>query len=140
MIDCTDFGHDDHASEAPTCTSTTPPDLTGVGICLSKGYDQFGTPGGQMVLLDNLSTLLVYSEVDRVVRFVSTINNRIAELGDSTVQLLDTDVVDDVDKNKLLKLFSTVIQVKQADGETRFRLRGATETSWLDYPVQGENR
>lgn len=137
VIDCTESGQTERASDTPTCTSATPADLTGVGVCLSKGYDEFGAPGGRVVLLDNLSTLLVYSDVDRIFRFISTINSRVTELGDITVQLLDTDAIDSVNKNKLLQLFGTVIQVKKDGGRTLFRVRGATETTWAEYPPQG---
>ena len=137
VIDCTESGQDEHATETPTCTSATPADLTGVGICLSKGYKQFGAPGGRVILLDNLSTLLVYSDVDRIFRFISTINSRVTDAGDITVQLLDTDAIDRESKNKLLQLFETVIEVKQDGGTTLFRVRGPTKTSWTEFPPQG---
>jgi RecJ-like exonuclease len=82
----------------------------------------------------------VYSDVSRIFRFVSTINNRVTELGDITVQTLDTDAIDTVSKNKLLQLFSTVIQVREDDGKTLFRVRGETETTWAEYPSRGETR
>lgn len=138
VIDCTESAQDADATEKTTCLSATPADLTGVGICLSKGYNEFGEAGGRVILLDNLSTLLVYSDVNRIFRFISTINNRVTELGDITVQLLDTDAIDTVNKNKLLQLFSTVIQVREDEGKTLYRVRGETETTWAEYP--GETR
>lgn len=132
-IDCTGSSGFDDSADVPTCVSTTPADLTGIGICLAKGYDRFGSPGGRVVLLDNLSTLLVYSDVDRIYRFVSTLNNRVTELGDTTVQLLDTDAVDTTDRHKLFQLFSTLIEVRDRDDTTVFRLRGRAETDWHEY-------
>lgn len=140
VIDCAQGGTDNGATEEPTCMSGNPADLTGVAICLSKGYKQFGSPSGRIILLDNLSTFLVYSDIDRVYRFISTINNRVTEFGDITVHLLDTDAIDSVDKNKLLRLFPTVIQVRENDGKTQFRVRGDTETTWTEYPSRGESR
>lgn len=138
VMDCTETSQDEATTETPTCMVSTPADLTGVAICLSKGYDTFGSPGGRVTLLDNLSTFLVYSDVDRIFRFISAINNRVTNLGDITVQLLDTDAIDTVNKNKLLQLFSTVIEVREEGGKTQFRVRGETQTSWAEYPSQGE--
>jgi KaiC/GvpD/RAD55 family RecA-like ATPase len=140
VIDCLDSGRGEEAPETPTCTLSTPADLTGIGICLSKGYDEFGRPEGRFVLVDNLSTLLVYSDVDRIFRFLSTINNRVTELGDVTVQLMDDDAVDTADRNKLLQLFSSVIEVREEGGQTLFRVRGDTETTWDEYPSRGGAR
>ncbi|WP_136715929.1 DUF7504 family protein [Halorientalis salina] len=140
VIDCTESGQNEDATGTPTCTSATPADLTGVGICLSKGYDEFGTTGGRVILLDNLSTFLVYSDVDRIFRFITAINNRVTEFGDITVQLLDTDAIDTMDKNRLTQLFSTVIEVREDEGKTLFRVQGGTETTWAEYPSQGETR
>lgn len=140
VIDCAESGQAEDTPEQLTCTSATPADLTGVGICLSKGYDEFGASGGRVVLLDNLSTFLVYSDVERIFRFISTINNHVTDHGDITVQLLDTDAVDTADKNKLFQVFSTIIEVKDDDGTTLFRVRGETETTWTEYPSRGGAR
>lgn len=141
VIDAAESSGTGDAANLPGCASTTPADLTGVGICLSKGYKQFGTPGGRVVLVENLSTFLVYSDIERIFRFVNTINNRVTELGDITVQLLDTDAIDSKDRRKLLQLFATVIEVKERSGETVFRLRGDVQTDWHGYaPAQEGNR
>lgn len=138
VIDCAESWQDGDSTEMPTCTSSTPADLTGVGICLSKGYDQVEASGGRVILLDNLSTFLVYSDVDRTSRFVSAINNRVTEFGDITVQLLDIDTIDDTVKNQLFHLFPTVIEVRQKEGKTLLKVRGDTDTSWTEYPSTGE--
>ena len=130
VIDCSESS--DAESES-ACSVASPADLTGVGICLSKGYDRHGTGGDRCVLIDNLSTLLIYSDVGRIYRFLSVINSRIAEVGDATVQLLDVDAVSSEDKNKLFQLFSTVVQVQTEAGTMLFRLRGDTNTEWYEY-------
>ena len=130
VIDCSESS--DAESES-ACSVASPADLTGVGICLSKGYDHHGTGGDRCVLIDNLSTLLIYSDVGRIYRFLSMINSRIAEVGDTTVQLLDADAISSKDKNKLFQLFSTIIQVRMESGTMLFRLRGDTNTEWYEY-------
>jgi len=130
VIDCSESS--DAESES-ACSVASPADLTGVGICLSKGYDRHGTGGDRCVLIDNLSTLLIYSDIGRVYRFLSVINSRIADVGDTTVQLLDADAIRSEDKTKLFQLFSTIIQVRMESGTMLFRLRGDTNTEWYEY-------
>lgn len=140
VIDATESSGTGEAADLTNCASTTPADLTGVGICLSKGYERFGTPGGRVVLVDNLSTFLVYSDIERIFRFVNVIDNRVTELDDITVQLLDSDAVDSTDRSKLMQLFPTVIEVRTDGDETDFRLRGDVQTDWYGYAPAPEGR
>lgn len=133
VIDCLESSQSGGSEHPPTCEVGTPADLTGIGICLSKGYDRYGGGNRRRVLVDNLSTLLIYSDVERVFRFLSTINGRITQLGDGTVQLLDRDAVDSADEHTLVQLFSTVIEVRNETDATLFRLRGDTQTPWYEY-------
>lgn len=139
VIDASESSGSSNGADRPACASATPADLTGIGICLSKGYEQFGRPGGRVVLLDNLSTFLVYADIERIFRFVNTINNRVGELGDITVQLLDTDAVDSTDRSKLFQLFQTIIQVKDEAGRTLFRIQGDFQTDWYEYALTTED-
>ena len=136
VIDCTEQTPDSQSS----CSVNSPVDLTGIAICLSKGYDQYGG-GGRRILLDTISTLLIYSSMDRVYRFLSKLNSRASELGDSTVQLLDSDAIDTEDRNTLFQLFPTVIEVRDEADRTLFRVHGDSETSWYEFQrQQGDHR
>ena len=136
VIDCTEQTPDSQSS----CSVHSPVDLTGVAVCLSKGYDQYGS-GRRRILLDTISTLLIYSSMERVYRFLSKLNSRASELGGSTVQLLDSDAIDTEDRNKLFQLFPIVIEVRDEADTTLFRVHGDTETSWYEFqPMEGERQ
>jgi hypothetical protein len=136
VIDCTEQSPDSQAS----CSVQSPVDLTGIAVCLSKGYDQYGN-GSRRILLDTISTLLIYSNIERVYRFISKLNSRASELGDSTVQLLDSDAIDAGDRNTLFQLFPTVVEVRDDADTTLFRVHGDTETNWYEFqPLQGDQR
>lgn len=140
VIDCTEVTQDERSGQQSGCSVSSPVDLTGISVCLSKGYDTNGSTGGRRVLLDNLSTLLIYSDIDRIYRFISSINNHVSELGDATVQLLDTDAIDSTDKSKLVQLFSTIIEVRTDTDTTLFRVHGgerAKWTPWYEYQPLG---
>lgn len=131
VIDCTE----QTPSSQSSCSVNSPVDLTGIAVCLSKGYDQYGG-GGRRVLLDTISTLLIYSNMERVYRFISKLNSRTSELGDSTVQLLDSDAIDSEDRNTLFQLFPIVVEVRDESDTTLFRVRGDTETGWYEFQRQ----
>lgn len=138
VIDCTEAAQPDGGAERGNCSVASPVDLTGISVCLSKGYDAAGTPGSRRVLVDNLSTLLIYSDIERVYRFTSTVTSHVSELGDATVQLLDTDAIDAENKNRLFQLFPTVIEVRPEAGATLFRAHGTAQTGWYEYqPREG---
>ena len=134
VIDCTEQSPESQLS----CSVNSPVDLTGIGICLSKGYDEFGS-GGRLVVLDTISTLLIYSSLERVYQFISKLNSRSLERGDTTVQLLDSDAIDTEDKNTLFQLFETVIEVRKEAEATLFRVHGQTESEWYEFQ-RGDSR
>jgi hypothetical protein len=138
VIDCTEAGQPEAEADRGGCSVASPVDLTGVSVCLSKGYDERGSSGGRRVLVDNLSTLLIYSDIERVYRFTSTVTSNVSEVGDATVQLLDTDAIDAEDKNRLFQLFPTVVEVRPDADATLFRVRGTARTGWYEYqPREG---
>jgi KaiC/GvpD/RAD55 family RecA-like ATPase len=126
------------ASDSRTFTVGSPADLTGLGIQLSKVFGQLPKERreGSRVLIDSLSSLLVYSGIERLFKFVNIVNRRVTEAGGSTIHLLDTDAVEAQHRQQLLQLFSTVIDVRDDAGETEFRLRGAETTDWQGYSVR----
>lgn len=140
VVDCTEAGQPDEEADQGGCSVASPVDLTGVSVCLSKGYDAHGSPGGRRVLVDNLSTLLIYSDIERVYRFTSTVTGHVSEVGDATVQLLDTDAIAAEDKNRLFQLFPTVVEVRPEGDATLFRVRGTAQTGWYEYQPRRDRR
>jgi KaiC/GvpD/RAD55 family RecA-like ATPase len=118
-----------------TLTVGTPADLTGLGVQLSKAFGRLppGRQAGSRVLVDSLSTLLIYSDIERLFRFVNVMNRRINEAGGETVYLLDTEAVDPQHRQQLLQLFSTVIEVRDAAERPEYRIRGTETTEWQGY-------
>lgn len=133
VIDCTETPQGERPGRQSGCSVSSPVDLTGVSVCLSKGYERYGNTGRRRVLIDNLSTLLIYSDIDRIYRFLSVINSRTSELGDATIQLLDTDAIDTEDRNTLFQLFSIIIEVRTDHDTSMFRVHGDTETRWTEW-------
>jgi hypothetical protein len=140
VIDCTETATSAGATDDATCTAASPADLTGVSICLSKGFERFEPAEPRRILLDNIATLLIYSDVERVYQFISAINQRADDANLGTVHLLDTDAVEAADRSKLFQLFQTVVEVRQEDDTPRFRIRGQSDSPWYEYQPMGGDR
>jgi hypothetical protein len=140
VIDCTEATTADDTTDDLTCRAASPADLTGVSICLSKALERFEPTDGRRILLDNIATLLIYSEFDRVYQFISAINRRADDANLGTVHLLDTDAIEATDRRKLFQLFPTVVQVRQNGERPLFRVRGRSESPWYEYRPMGGDR
>ena len=135
LVDASDVTQAEGVADGWTLSIGSPADLTGLGIALSKGFDRLDEMGfdGGHILVDNLTTLLVYTDFDRVFRFVDDLNHRAVESGRTVVYILDDDAVGEQNRSKLLQLFSRAVEVTTDDEATQFRRRGETNTDWYEY-------
>jgi KaiC/GvpD/RAD55 family RecA-like ATPase len=109
-----------------TWTASSPGDLTGIGVAVSKAVSDL--PDARLhrsrFLLDNLSTLLLYADVRTVYRFVHTLLGRVKSVDGHVLAVLHTDALDDQARDTLVGLFDVVVDVRSRDGETELRVRG----------------
>jgi hypothetical protein len=120
----------DATGQAPTAdlpveTVGSPADLTGIGIGVSKLLEQLHDAGvdGYRVLLDSLSTLLVYAEFERVYQFVHTLTGRIGDVDGRSLTLLSSDT-DGGALGRLQGLFDGVLELREGDDGAEYRVRG----------------
>lgn len=113
----------------------SPEDLTGIGIELWNGCESIASEertGGRL-LIDNFSTLAIYSELEQLFEFIATCNRHATELGLQTIMLVSTDAVAAPTVDRLRSLFPTTVEVNGGGGRTRIRARGEHSTSWREY-------
>jgi len=99
--------------------ASSPVDMTGIGIQLSEFLEEFyGTRGLERnrVLLYSLSTLLMYSNLQTVFRFLHVFTGRIQSADALGVYVIDSTAHDDQTMNTLKQLFDGVINVEEGDG------------------------
>jgi KaiC/GvpD/RAD55 family RecA-like ATPase len=110
-IACTDGG------DRRTWFVTSPSDLTGLGMSTSRAVSAIVDDGDRpRLLVDSLSTLLQYSSLERVYRFLHVLNGRMAAVGGVTLQVLHSDAHDAQTVGTLAHLFDTVLDVRTEDG------------------------
>ena len=128
VIDCVtrqqgvgEVADDDHV----TYTSS-PVDMTGVGIKLSETLESFYNSYDveqTRVMLHSLSTLLMYSDLQTVFRFLHVFTGRIQSVDGLGLFCIDATAHDDQTMNTLTQLFDGVVTTDE-DAEASLRLPG----------------
>ncbi|WP_254523470.1 RAD55 family ATPase [Natrinema caseinilyticum] len=101
--------------------ASSPVDMTGIGIKLSEFLQEFYETRGlteNRVLLHSVSTLLMYSDLQTVFRFLHVFTGRIQSADAMGVYVIDSTAHDDQTMNTLKQLFDAVLELEEtADGE-----------------------
>ncbi|ELZ52631.1 MULTISPECIES: RAD55 family ATPase [Halorubrum] len=103
--------------------ASSPVDMTGIGIKLSEFLQAFGDRGIEQnrVMVHSLSTLLMYSDLQTVFRFLHVFTGRVQSVDGLGLYSIDSTAHDDQAMNTLKQLFDGIITVTE-DGEPEIRL------------------
>ncbi|MFC6785990.1 RAD55 family ATPase [Halobaculum halobium] len=107
--------------------TSSPVDMTGIGIKLSSFLEAFYKDRGirqNRVMVHSLSTLLMYSDLQTVFRFLHVFTGRIQSVDGLGLYCLDSTAHDDQTMNTLKQLFDGIIETSE-DGEPSVRLANA---------------
>lgn len=107
--------------------ASSPVDMTGIGINLSELLEDFYENQGikrNRVLLHSISTLLMYSDLQTVFRFLHVFTGRISSADALGIYVIDPTTHDEQEVNTLKQLFDGMIEVDEQDGEKTVRGSG----------------
>ncbi|MFC7137300.1 RAD55 family ATPase [Halobaculum litoreum] len=107
--------------------TSSPVDMTGIGIKLSEFLEAFYKDRGirqNRVMVHSLSTLLMYSDLQTVFRFLHVFTGRIQSVDGLGLYCIDSTAHDDQTMNTLKQLFDGIIETRE-DGEPTVRLANA---------------
>jgi KaiC/GvpD/RAD55 family RecA-like ATPase len=107
--------------------ASSPVDMTRIGIQLSEFLEAFYQERNirqNRVALHSLSTLLMYSDLQTVFRFLHVFTGRIQSVDGLGMYVIDSTAHDDQTMNTLKQLFDGVIETKE-DEEPDIRLADA---------------
>jgi KaiC/GvpD/RAD55 family RecA-like ATPase len=115
--------------------ASSPVDLTGIGIELSELLQGFYRDRGiedNRVLLHSLSTLLMYSDLETVFRFLHVFTGRVQSVDGLGLYVVDDTAHDEQTMSTLKQLFDSAIEVRDAEGGPERRLVGfsSVDDSW----------
>jgi len=94
--------------------ASSPEDMTGIGIKFSEFVEEFRRQRGLeniRVMVDSLSTLLMYSDVQTVFRFMHVFTSRIENADALGLHVIESTAHDDETMNTLKQLFDGVVDV-----------------------------
>jgi KaiC/GvpD/RAD55 family RecA-like ATPase len=103
---------------------SSPVDMTGIGIQLSEFLQEFYQDRGvhqNRVMLYSLSTLLMYSDLQTVFRFLHVFTGRIQSIGGLGLFAIDSTAHEDKTVNTLKQLFDGLIELSES-GDPSLRL------------------
>jgi KaiC/GvpD/RAD55 family RecA-like ATPase len=104
--------------------ASSPVDMTGIGIKFSEVLEEFYQTRGidhNRVMLHSLSTLLMYSDLQTVFRFLHVFTGRVQSIDGFGLFSIDSTAHDDQTMNTLKQLFDGIITTHE-DGEPTVRL------------------
>ncbi|AXR78475.1 RAD55 family ATPase [Natrarchaeobaculum sulfurireducens] len=100
--------------------ASSPVDMTGIGINLSEYLQEFYEGRGvrnNRVLVHSVSTLLMYSNLQTVFRFLHVFTGRIQSADALGLYVIDATAHDEQTMNTLKQLFDGVITVEDSGGD-----------------------
>lgn len=98
--------------------ASSPVDMTGIGIKLSEFLEEFYQVRGHeqnRILLHTISTLLMYSDLQTVFRFLHVFTGRVQSSDGLGVYVIDSTAHDAQTMNTLKQLFDAVVEVSEDD-------------------------
>jgi KaiC/GvpD/RAD55 family RecA-like ATPase len=104
--------------------TSSPVDMTGIGIKISEFLQVFHQDRGiekNRIMLHSLSTLLMYSDLQTVFRFLHVFTGRIQSVGGLGLFCIDATAHDDQTMNTLKQLFDGIVTTSE-DADPSVRL------------------
>src|SRR4030067_3161459 len=119
-------------------------DLTDIGIKISQHFENFFTKKNIRKIqlnINSLSTLLMYSNINTVFRFLQVFTGRIKAAGGLGIYVIESGVHDMQVITALSQLFDGKIEIKSEKDKNFLRIVGLLPkpTQWLEYEINKDN-
>ncbi|MEA1863925.1 MAG: recombinase RecA [Euryarchaeota archaeon] len=122
--------------------ASSPVDLTGIGVKISQFFEHFWMEmqlRETRLCINSLSTILMYSNLQTVFRFLHVFTGRIKAANALGVYVIEEGMHDAQTIVTLKQLFDGMIEIREGDDGYQIRVVGLTlkPTPWFDYEVNG---
>ncbi len=124
--------------------ASSPVDLTGIGVKISQFFEDFFMKKNirmTQLHINSLSTILMYSNIQTVFRFIHVFTGRIKAAGALGIYVIESGMHDEQAIATLKQLFDGMIEIKTENDKNYMRVVGLTPkpTSWLEFEIEGAN-
>jgi len=128
VVDCVtrQQGVGDPREDSRIKYTSSPVDMTGIGIELSNFLEAFYKDRGierNRIMLHSLSTLLMYSDLQTVFRFLHVFTGRLQSVDGLGLFCIDSSAHDAQTMNTLKQLFDGIVELEEG-GEPTVRIAG----------------
>jgi len=143
IIDCVTRSMGGAASETESIKIVSSPvDLTGIGVRISQFFEKFSNKKNYRKIqlhINSLSTILMYSNIHTVFRFMHVFTGRIKAAGAMGIFIMDSGMHDEQTITTLKQLFDGIIEIKSDNNRNYIRTVGLSSkpTPWLEYEIEG---
>jgi KaiC/GvpD/RAD55 family RecA-like ATPase len=120
----------------------SPVDLTGIGVKISYFLEIFNVKRNiqkNQLHMNSLSTILMYSNIQTVFRFLHVFTGRIKSIGGLGIYLIESGMHDEQAIATLKQLFDGIIEIRSENDTNFIRVVGLSQkpTSWFEYEIIG---
>lgn len=122
--------------------ASSPVDLTGIGVKISQFLDDFWMKKNirkTRLCINSLSTILMYSNIQTVFRFLHVFTGRVKAAGAIGIYVVEEGMHDSQAIATLKQLFDGVIEIKQEQDTHFIRIVGLGQkpSPWYEYSIEG---
>jgi len=124
--------------------ASSPVDLTGIGVKISQFFEEFFMKKNikkTQLHINSLSTILMYSNIQTVFRFLHVFTGRIKAAGSIGIYVIESGMHDEQAISTLKQLFDGMIEIKSENDKYFIRVVGLSPkpTNWFEYDIEGAN-
>ena len=121
---------------------SSPVNLTGISVSITNFFEDFWMKKGirkARLCIDSLSTMLMYSNLQTVFRFLHVHSRRIKTADAIGIYIIESGMHDEQTIVTVKQLFDGVLEIKNEDDNLYIRATGLTSkpTSWFQYEIDG---
>jgi len=136
VVDCRGDGNDDPQNGSYIHHVSSPGDLTGIGIGITKALDglhKSGRDQGRLALV-SLSTMLTYTDKKTVFKLCHILSSRLDSAGYVGVFTIDSGAHDDQTLQVIKQAFDGLVEFREGDGSREARVMGLSSqpTDWQE--------
>ncbi|MCZ7393882.1 MAG: ATPase domain-containing protein [Candidatus Methanoperedens sp.] len=122
--------------------ASSPVDLTGIGVKISQFFEEFFMKKNTRKIqlhINSLSTILMYSNIQTVFRFLHVFTGRIKAAGAIGIYVIESGMHDAQAIATLKQLFDGMIEIKSENDKNLIRIAGLSSkpTPWFEYEIEG---
>lgn len=124
--------------------ASSPVDLTGIGVKISQFLEDFWMRKNirkTRLCINSLSTMLMYSNIQTVFRFLHVFTGRVKAAGAIGIYVVEDGMHDAQAIATLKQLFDGILEVKQENDDHFIRVvgMGLKPSPWYKYTIDGAN-